>query len=443
MRTTWEKLEGNWYQFSVEVDAEQFSQAVNQAYRKLVQKARIPGFRPGKAPRVIFERFYGKDSLIGEAVEAVVPVAYAQALEELAAEPIDQPEIDLEQAEDGQPLQFKGKVQVKPEVTLGPLSGFAIAPAEAGVDPEKVEEQLRRLQERQAQLVPDAEGEVREGSFAIIDFEGFLDGEPFAGGKGEDYTLQIGSNTFIPGFEEGLVGARAGETRDVKVTFPEDYHAEHLRGKETSFKVTVKDVKKKELPELDDALAQTVSAFQTVQELREDISNKLLANARAEADRNFRNRVLDSVAEAAQVDLPEVMVHRQIHHLMDDFAHTLSHQGMTLEAYVQATGTDSDAMHKEFAVPAARQVKRDLVLEAVAAKEGLAVAESEVDAEFDAMAQAYRNPGELETARHNPEYRKRVQDSLLKQKALAHLVALNRPQGSADPSPEPTPAVSE
>lgn len=429
MKATWDRLEKNWMQFTVEVPADRFSAAVERAYRKLVQQARIPGFRPGKAPRFIFERYYGKESLLREAVDMLLPEAYGAAVEEANVEPIDQPEIDLEQVGEGQPLVFRGKVQVKPEVKLGPLTGFGITRAEAVVTPEQVDEQVNRLRERMAQLVPDESGAVATGSFAVIDFEGFVDGEPLQGGKGEGYTLEVGSNTFIPGFEEQLVGARVGETREVKVTFPEDYHAEHLRGKAASFNVTVKEVKRKELPALDDAFAASVSRFQTLQELRSDLENKLKETARAQAERDFRNKLLEAVADAAAVELPEVLVHRRIHTLIDDFAHQLSHQGMSLDDYARATGKDHDALHAEFAEPARKGVRADLVLDAVARQENLAVSEAEVDAEFDAMATLYKNQAnDIHKLRRNPEYRERVRETLLRQKAIAHLVSLNTAQ---------------
>ncbi len=428
MKATWDRLEKNWMQFTVEVDADRFGSAVDQAFRKLVRQARIPGFRPGKAPRFIFERHYGKESLVQEALDTLIPEAYTEAVTQAEVEPIDRPEIDLESAEEGQPLVFKGKVQVKPDVKLGSLSGFGLTPPDVTVAQEQVDEQLARLQDRAAQLVPDDSGEVKEGSFTVIDFEGFIGGEPLEGGKGEDYTLEIGSKNFIPGFEEQLTGAKTGEVREVKVSFPEDYHAEHLRGQETSFNVTVKDVKRKELPPLDDSFASTVSRFQSLQELRSDIENRLKETAEEQADKEFRNKVIEAVSDAAEVELPEVLVHRRVHSLIDEFSHSLSHQGMTLENYTQATGKSHEELHQEFEEPARRSVKADLVLEAVTRQADLLVSESEVDAEFDAMAQLYKSQAnDLAKLRRNVEYRERVKESLLKQKAVAHLVALNTP----------------
>lgn len=428
MKASWETLEKNWRQFTIEVESEQFSQAIDQAYRKLVKTAKIRGFRPGKAPRPIFERFYGKETLINEALERLIPQAYGEAVKEADIEPIDRPEVDVEQAEEGSPLVFKGKVQVKPAVTLGALEGFDIPHPQAEVKADQVDEHINALRERTAQLVPDEGGTVQEGSFAVIDFEGFIDGEPLEGGKGEGHTLEIGSNRFIPGFEEQLIGAPVGETRDIKVTFPEDYHAEQLRGKEASFNVTVKDLKKKEYPELNDDFAKQVSdRFQTLQELRDDITNKLKDAAERQAERDWRNAILEAVANAAEVELPEVLVHRRIHTLIEDFAQTLQYQGLNVETYMRVTGKDAETLHKEFGEPAQKQVKLDLVMEAVAKQQGFAVDEAEIDAQFDVMAQQMGGGSALAEMQRSPEYREHVRESLLKQKAIDHVLALNRP----------------
>ncbi|MCG0239637.1 MAG: trigger factor [Firmicutes bacterium] len=432
MKATWDRLEKNVMQFRVEVEAERFSRAVDAAFRKLVRNARIPGFRPGKAPRFVFERYYGKETLIQQAVEDLLPEVYAEALEAGQVQPIDQPKIELEQAEEGKDFIFKGTVQVKPEVKLGRLDGFGLTYPDTSVTDEQVDAQLNQLRERMAQLVPDETGEVRQGSFVVVDFEGYIDGEKFEGGSGEGVTVEVGAGQLIPGFEEQLVGMKAGEEKEIQVTFPEDYPVEHLRGKAASFKVKVRDVKRKELPALDDAFAASVSRFQTLQELRADIQNKLREVAERQAEENFRNQVVEAVTAEAEVEVPEVLTHRRIHTLIDEFAHSLSHQGMTLEAYLQATGKDLETLHKEFEEPARKQVKTELVLEAVAKQEGLEVTEAEIDAEFEAMARLYRSQArEIDRLRRNPEYRERVRENLLRQKAVSHLVERNRPAAQA------------
>jgi trigger factor len=430
MKATWDKLGNNWMQFEVEVPADEFAKAVDAAYRKLSQRVTIPGFRPGKAPRALFERNYGKETLVQEAVEALLPRVYGEAVDEGKVEPIDQPEVELVQAEEGKSFIFKGKVQVTPEVTLGKLSGFDIAQPSSEVSAEQVDQQLNQLRERMATLVTDDSNEVKQGSFAVIDFEGFVDGVAFEGGKGENHTLEIGSGSFIPGFEEQLVGAKVGENRDVKVTFPEQYHAEHLAGKEALFKVTVKEAKKKELPELNDEFAADVSRFQTLAELRADIESRLADNAKANAKKEYEQKVVEAVAGEATVELPEVLVHRRVHDMMHEFEHNLASQGYSMDLWQQATGKSSHDLHEELEEPAKKSVKTDLVLGAVAKQANIEVAEAEVEAEFDQMLAQYKGQEkEINQLRKNPNYRDRVRETLLVNKTIEHLVSLNAPQG--------------
>lgn len=431
MKATWDKLEKNWMQFEVEVEAGQFAKAIDAAFRSLSQRVNVPGFRKGKAPRALFERNYGKETLVQEAIEKLLPQAYNDALVQGEVNPIDQPEVQLVQAEEGKPFIFKGKVQVVPEVNLGRVSGFGFEKPSGEVAPEAVDQEINKLRDRMATLVTDESGEVKQGSFAVIDFEGFLGDEPFEGGQADNHTLEIGSGQFIPGFEDQLVGAKVGETREVKVSFPEEYQAEHLAGKEALFKVTIKEVKRKELAELNDEFAQEVSRFQTLQELRTDIENRLKDSAKTNAEREYQNNLLEAVANEAEVDLPEVLVHRRIHDLMHDFEHSLSRQGYSLELWSQATGKTSDDLHKEFEEPAKRGVKNDLVLGAVAKQEGINVAEADIEAEFDQMLARYRGQEkEIKQLRKNPTYRDRIREGLLVQKTMEHLVSLNSaPQG--------------
>jgi len=431
MKATWDKLEKNWMQFEVEVDADQFTKAIDAAFRQLNQRVTIPGFRKGKAPRAIFERNYGKESLVQEAVEHLLPQAYGQALEEGGVEPIDQPQVELVQAEEGKPFVFKGKVEVTPEVKLGKLSDFGIEKPSGEVSQEQIDQQVNQLRDRMATLVADESGEVAQGSFAIIDFEGFVDDVAFEGGKGENYTLEIGSGSFIPGFEEQLIGAKVGESRDVKVTFPEQYHAEQLAGKEALFKVTVREVKKKELPELNDEFAKEVSRFETLAELKADIEKRLSESAKANADREFQNKVLEAVAGEAEVELPHVLVHRRVHDMMREFEQNLAAQGYSIDLWAQATGKTPDDLHHELEEPAKKSVKNDLVLGAVAKQVGISTSEADVEAEFDRMLAQYKGQEkEINQLRKNANYRDRVRESLLVQKTVDHLIGLNTaPQG--------------
>ncbi|HEY8347268.1 MAG TPA: trigger factor [Symbiobacteriaceae bacterium] len=431
MKATWDKLEKNWMQFEVEVDADQFSKAIDTAFRTLNRRVTLPGFRRGKAPRVIFERYYGRDTLIQEALEHLLPRAYSEAVAQGGVRPIDQPQLEVVQAEEGKPLIFKGKVEVLPEVTLGRTSGLNLVKPSAEVPPEKVEEQIRLLQERMATLVTDESGEVKQGSFAVIDYEGFINGEPFEGGKGENFVLEIGSGTFVPGFEEQLVGAKSGETREITVTFPEKYHIEHLAGKEATFKVTIREVKRKELPELNDEFAKEVSRFETLEELRNDIRQRLEQVARENAEREFENQVIEAVAAEAQVDVPETLVHRQIHEMIREFEESLARQGYSLEFWSQATGKTTEDLHQEFEEPARKRVKAELVLGAVARQEGITVSEAEIDAELDQLKAIYPDQEkEIERLRKNSAYRRQLQDSILMRKTVRHLVEANTaPQG--------------
>ncbi|HEY3368144.1 MAG TPA: trigger factor [Symbiobacteriaceae bacterium] len=431
MKATWDKLEKNWMQFEIEVETDQFGKAIDTAFHKLNQKITVPGFRRGKAPRHMVERNYGKEALVQEAVEDLLPQVYGTAVAEHNIDPIDQPEIQLVQAEEGKPFIFKGKVQVVPEVTLGKLSGFGLEMKPAEVAEEQINRELDGLRERGATLVTDESGDVKQGSFAVIDFEGFVDDAPFEGGKAENYTLEIGSGSFIPGFEEQLTGLKVGDYREVNVSFPESYRAEHLAGKPALFKVTIKDVKKKEMPELNDAFAAEVSEFQTLADLKADITKHLSQAAEAAAEKEFQNKVVEAVAGDAQVEIPEVLVDQRIHEMIHDFEHTLSQQGYTLELWEQATGKTHHDLHTEFDEPAKKSVRNDLVLGAVARQANVTVNESDLEVEFDEMLARY--PGqekEINQLRRNSGYRNKMREGILVQKTVKHLVDLNTaPQG--------------
>jgi trigger factor len=426
VKATWDKLEKNWMQFEVEVEAGQFTKSIDTAFRKLNQKVNIPGFRKGKAPRAIFERSYGKEVLVQEAVDQLLPQAYSDALAQGDIHPIDRPEVDLLQSEEGKAFIFKGKVQVLPEVALGRLAGFDLKPPSDEVTEAQVEEQIDKLRDRSAALTADESGEVKQGSFAVIDFEGFIGDEPFEGGKGENYSLEIGSNSFIPGFEDQLLGAKVGESRDVKVSFPEQYHAEHLAGKEALFKVTVKEVKTKELPQLTDEWAAEVSRFQTLQELRSDIENRLKESAKANAQREFQTQVLEAIAAEASVEIPGVLVSGKVHDMIHDFERTLAGQGYSLELWHQATGKSHEDLHKEFDEPAQKGVKNDLVIGAAAKQEGITVTEAEVEAEIDELVARYKGQEkEINKRRKDAAFRSQLREGLLVQKTIEHLINLN------------------
>ncbi len=428
VKATWEKTGPSTAVFEVEVDNEKIEAAMNQAYHKVVRRVNIPGFRKGKAPRAILERFVGREALLEEALDIVVPEAYNEAVTESGLDPIDQPHLDIVKLEAGEPLVFKAEVTVKPEVELGQYQGFEVERETVEVTPDQIDRQMEMLRERHAQLasVPDDEA-VANGLFSLIDFEGFLEGEPFEGGKAEGYMLEVGSGSFIPGFEDQLLGAKIGEEREIQVTFPEEYHAAELAGKPVTFKVKVREIKKKEKPELDDAFAKQVGPFQTLQELQADLQNRLEEAAKGRVSSAFERAAVDTVVAAAKVDLPEILVHRRTHRLMDDFARQLAQSGLSMQDWLQQTGKDDHALHEEFEPAAQQQVKTDLVLEAVAKKEGLTVTEDEVRAEIERLVQS--SPGQVEEARRffaSSEGQDQVREVLLLGKAVKHVAGLQK-----------------
>src|SRR5690625_4036945 len=341
MTAKWEKTEGNDGVLTVTVDAEEFDKALDQAFKKVVKDVEIPGFRKGRVPRKIFEHRFGVESLYQDAVDIILPDAYMKAVEETGIEPVDQPEVDIEEIEKGKDLVFTAKVTVKPEVELGQYKNLEVEEQDTEVTDEDVENEIEALREQQAELVVKEEGEVEEGNTVVIDFEGFMDNEPFEGGKGENYSLEIGSGQFIPGFEEQLIGASSGDDVDVNVTFPEDYHAEDLSGKEALFKVKVHEIKEKVLPELDDEFAKDVDdEVETLDELKEKIKERLLEQKQLDADNQKREQVLLQASENATVDIPEVMVENELEQMLNEFQQSLQVQGITLEMYTQFSGQD-------------------------------------------------------------------------------------------------------
>lgn len=426
MKATWDKLEKNWMRFEVEVEAAEFAKAVDAAFKKLNNQVNIPGFRKGKAPRAIFERNYGKQSLIQEAVEQLLPRAYSLAVVQHNIDPIDQPEVEQISSNEGEPFTFSGKVQVQPEVKLGQISGFGVTKPELTVTEEEINAQIDSLRNRVATLVPVEEGAVEQGSHTVIDFEGFVGETPFEGGKAEGYPLEIGSGTFIPGFEDQLVGAKVGETVNVNVTFPEEYQAEHLRGQNALFKVTVRELKKKELPELNDAFAAEVSPHATLEALRKDVEARLGEQAAQNAVRALQNELIEKIVDGAEVEIPEVLAHRKEHELVEDFARNLEQQGFNMEIYEQVTGKTHNDLHKEFHDQAVKQVKVELVMAAVAKSEGLSVSDAEIEAEFEQMLTQFpTQKAEIVKLRGNDNYRAYLKDQILSRKTLDRIVSLN------------------
>lgn len=389
MQATWEKQEKNQGVLTVEVDNDQVKEALDKAFKKVVKKVNVPGFRKGRVPRKIFEARFGVEALYQDALDILLPEAYGQAVEKAEIEPVDRPEIDIEQMEKDKPLIFKATVTVKPEVQLGEYKGLEVPEKDFSVTDEDVENDLKQQQERNAELIVLEEGEVEEGDTVIIDFEGFIDGEAFEGGKAEKYSLEIGSNSFIPGFEDQLKGMKKDEEKDVNVTFPEDYHNEEFAGKEAVFKVKLHDIKRKKLPELDDEFAKDVSEFETLDELKEDIKNRLEEGAKEEENRYKRDTVVQKAAENATIDLPDVMIHNEVDQMLQEFSQRLQMQGMNLDLYYQFSGLDEAGLREQFKEDAEKRVRANLTLEAIANAENIEVGDEEVDQEIEKMAEQY------------------------------------------------------
>jgi len=388
LKTDVERLEEkNTVLLKVEVPAEVFDNEVDQAYRRIAGQLVIPGFRKGKVPKAIIDSRLGKQAVHEEAVQKALPNYYVDAIKEADIEPVDQPEIDIVQAEENKPLIFTAKVTVKPEVSLGEYKGIEVEKPSVEPAEDEVKTQIENMRNNFASLEPVEDRPVKEGDFALIDFEGFIGDEPFEGGSSKDYLLEIGSGTFIPGFEEQLVGMEKGETKDVMVTFPEDYGSEELAGKEAKFKVTVKEIKDKKLPELNDDFAKQVG-FDTIGELEDDVKSKIAEVKEKYADTELKNRVVDAVTEAAEIEIPDPMVEQELDDMVEDFSSDVQRQGLTLEKYFELTGMTVEKLREEWRDRAEQRVKNRLVLEAVADAENIEATQEDVDNEIKKAAEA-------------------------------------------------------
>ena len=385
-----EKLEGNMAKLTIEASAEDFEQAIEKAYQKEKNKISVPGFRKGKVPRQMIEKMYGKEVFYEEAANFVIPSAYAKAVDECEEEIVSQPTIDVVQAEAGKPFIFTAEVALKPEVKLGTYKGVKVEKTDVTVTDEDVEAKLNQERENNARTITVEDRAVKDGDMTVIDFEGFVDGVAFEGGKGENYPLTIGSGSFIPGFEEQLVGAELNKEVEVNVTFPEDYHAEELAGKPAVFKCTVKEIKEKELPELDDEFASEVSEFDTLAEYKEDVKKKLAEKKEEEAKNAKEEKVIDAIIEGAEMVIPEAMILTQQRQMADDFARRIMQQGLSVEQYFQFTGLSEEKMMEELKPQAEKRIRTRLVLEAIVAAENIEVSDERLDEELAKMAESYK-----------------------------------------------------
>ena len=385
-----EKLEKNMAKLTIEVSAEDLDKAMEKAYQKQKSRISLPGFRKGKAPRKMIESMYGKGVFMEEAVNSLVPQEYTKALGECDLEIVSQPEINVTQMEPGKALIFTADVAVKPEVTLGDYKGVEVPKSEIVVTDEEVDAEIRKEQEKNARTVAVEDRAAANGDITTIDFEGFVDGVAFDGGKGSDYALTLGSGTFIPGFEDQLVGANAGDHVEVKVTFPEEYQAKELAGKEAVFQCDVKKIETKEVPELDDEFAKDVSEFDTLAEYKEDVKKNLTEKKEKEARTAKENAAVDKAIENAQMDIPELMTKTECRQMMDDFSRRMQQQGLSMEQYFQFTGQSMDKMMEDMKPQALKRIQTRLVLEKVAEAENIQPSEEEITEEIQKMADAYK-----------------------------------------------------
>ncbi len=385
-----EKLEKNMAKLTIEASPEELEKAIQEAYLKNKSKINVPGFRKGKVPRAMIEKMYGASIFYEDAANAMIPNAYANAVEESGLEIVSQPKIDVVQIEKGQPFIFTAEVAVRPEVTLGQYKGIEVEKKDTQATEDEVAQEIDRVRNQNARTLAVENRAIQSGDMTVIDFEGFVDGEAFAGGKGENYDLTIGSGAFIPGFEDQLIGAEIGKEIEISVTFPEDYHAEELKGKPAVFKVTVKSARMKELPELDDEFAQDVSDFDTLEEYRADVKVKLTEKKEKEAASEKESAVIDKIIENAQMDIPDPMIEYQVMHMADDFARRIQQQGLTVEQYFQFTGLSADKLFEQFRPNALKRIQSRLVLEAIADAEAIEATQEDLDKEYEKVASAYK-----------------------------------------------------
>lgn len=422
MKVTKEQQEKNSVKLTITVDAETFEKGVQKAYLKNVKKIALPGFRKGKAPRKIIEQYYGAGVFFEDAINFVCPEAYEEALKETGVDAVSRPEIDVVEIESGKDFVFTATVTTKPEVELGDYNAVSVKKVTYRTTQKEIESEIKKVQEQNARIVPVEDRAVKAGDLTVIDFEGFTDGVAFEGGKGTDYSLEIGSGAFIPGFEDQLIGAEIGKEVEVNVTFPKDYHSEDLKGKKALFKVTVKEIKEKQLPEINDDFVKDVSEFDTLDDYKKDIKEKLAKANEQKGRQETENNVLDEVLKVATVEIPECMIDTQLDNIARDFDYRLSMQGLNLEKYLQMTGSDIDAFKAQFKDQAEKQVKISLVLEAVAKAEKVKATEKDIEAEMKKIAEGYNMELDKVKEMFKEEETKSLENEIVTQKTIDLLV---------------------
>ena len=417
-----EKLEKNMAKLTIEVPASDLEKALQSAYKKQKNKISLPGFRKGKVPRQMIEKMYGAEIFFDDAANEIIPKAYADAYDECELEIVSRPEINIVQIEKGKPFIFTAEVATKPEVTLGEYKGLEVDKVSTRVTQKEVEAKIEEEAEKNARTVTVEDRAVQDGDEVILDFEGFVDGEAFEGGKGENYPLTIGSGSFIPGFEEQLVGAEAEKEVEVKVTFPEDYHAEELKGKEAVFKCTVHEIKAKELPEIDDEFAAEVSEFDTLDEYKADVKAKIKEQKATDGKRKQEDQAVEQAIKNASYEIPDAMVDTQISQMANDFAQRIQSQGLTMEQYYQFTGMTEEKMNEVFKPQAVKRIETRLVLEAIAKAENIEISDEKLDEEIAKMAEAYKMEADKLKEFMGDAEKKQMKEDMAVQEAVTFLV---------------------
>ena len=417
-----EKLEKNMAKLTIEVPAGDLEKALQNAYKKQKNKIVLPGFRKGKVPRQMIEKMYGAEIFYDDAVNELMPKAYAEAYEECELDIVSRPEVDVVQIEKGKPFIFTAEVALKPEVTLGEYKGLEVDKISTRVTQKEIEEKLKEEAEKNARTVTVEDRAVENDDEVIMDFEGFVDGEAFEGGKGENYPLTIGSGSFIPGFEEQLIGVETEKEVEVKVTFPEDYHAEELKGKEAVFKCTVHEIKAKELPEIDDEFAAEVSEFDTLDEYKAELKAKIKEQKESEGKRKQEDQAVEKAVENASYEIPEAMITTNISQMEEDFARRMQSQGLTMEQYYQFTGMTEEKMEEEMRPQAVKRIETRLVLEAIAKAENIEISDEKLDEEIKKMAETYKMEADKLKEFMSDAEKKQMKEDMAVQEAITFLV---------------------
>lgn len=415
--------EKNMVKLVIEATAEEFEAGLNNAYNKSKSKINVPGFRKGKAPRKIIEQLYGQEVFFEDAANAIIPDAYAKACIESELDIVSQPKISVTQLEKGKPFVFEAEVAVRPEVELGNYKGVEVSKADTEATDADVEEEIKKVAEQNSRTITVEDRAVKDGDMTVIDFEGFVDGVAFEGGKGENYPLTIGSHSFIDNFEDQIIGMNIGDEKEINVTFPEDYHAEELKGKPATFKVSVKEIKEKQLPDIDDDFAQDVSDFDTLDEYKADLKKKIAERKEAEAKRQKETEAIEKIVADSKMDIPQAMIDTQVTRMAEDFAQRLQQQGLSLETYFKYTGLTAEKILDDMKPEAVKRIQNSLVLEAVAKAENIQVSDDEFNAELSKMAEMYKMEVDKIKEFMGESEEKQMRDDIAIQKAVDLIVS--------------------